>query len=53
MKVGTEVIAPPGAQMCTPIPPSIVGPLEDQVYGAPKINFSLHSGESGSEDTGF
>lgn len=36
VKVGTEVMAPPGAQTCTPTPPSIVGPLEDHVYGAPE-----------------
>jgi len=32
VQLGTEVIAPPGADMHTPIDPSTQGPLEDQVY---------------------
>ena len=40
VNLGTEVMAPPGAQTVTPRSPSIVGPRELQVYGVPGI-FSL------------
>ncbi|VEN54462.1 unnamed protein product [Callosobruchus maculatus] len=39
VKLGTEVMAPPGAHIWTPTPPSIVGPLEDHVYGEPERRF--------------
>lgn len=35
VKVGTEVMAPPGAQTVTPRAPSPVGPRDDHVYGQP------------------
>ena len=35
VKCGTEVIAPPGAHTVTPRSPSIVGPRDVHVYGAP------------------
>ncbi len=37
---GTDVIAPPGAQMVTPLSPSMVGPREVHVKGVPG-SFSL------------
>lgn len=40
VNVGTEVIAPPGAQIDTPRSPSMVGPRLVQVYGVPG-SFSL------------
>ncbi|VEN54464.1 unnamed protein product [Callosobruchus maculatus] len=41
VKLGTEVMAPPGAHIWTPTPPSIVGPLEDHVYGEPERRFEV------------
>ena len=35
VKWGTEVMAPPGAHTVTPRSPSIVGPRDVHVYGAP------------------
>ena len=35
VKQGTDVIAAPGAHTVIPLSPSIVGPLEDHVYGIP------------------
>lgn len=35
VNLGTDVIAPPGAHTVTPYSPSIVGPLDVQVYGIP------------------
>lgn len=32
VQLGTDAIAPPGALMLTPKAPSVLGPLEDQVY---------------------
>lgn len=32
VQFGTDAMAPPGALMLTPRAPSVVGPLEDQVY---------------------
>lgn len=32
VQFGTDAIAPPGALMLTPRAPSVVGPLDDQVY---------------------
>lgn len=32
VQFGTEAMAPPGALMLTPRAPSVVGPLDDQVY---------------------
>lgn len=36
-KLGTEVMAPPGAHTVTPLAPSAVGPRDDQVYAHPDI----------------
>ncbi|VEN54461.1 unnamed protein product [Callosobruchus maculatus] len=46
VKLGTEVMAPPGAHIWTPTPPSIVGPLEDHVYGEPERRFEGKSEHS-------
>lgn len=40
VKLGTLVIAPPGAHTVIPAPPSIIGPRDDHVYDMPGI-FSL------------
>lgn len=32
VQLGTDAIAPPGALMQTPRAPSVLGPLDDQVY---------------------
>ena len=32
VQLGTDAMAPPGALMLTPRAPSVLGPLEDQVY---------------------
>lgn len=32
VQLGTEAMAPPGALMLTPRAPSVLGPLDDQVY---------------------
>lgn len=32
VQLGTEAMAPPGALMLTPSAPSVLGPLDDQVY---------------------
>lgn len=42
VNVGTDVMAPPGAQTVTPLAPSAVGPLDDQVYGHPVIQPSVY-----------
>lgn len=39
VKLGTLVIAPPGAHTVIPAPPSIVGPRDDHVYVIPGIIF--------------